>query len=121
MPDDKYQGVMLINPGGPGASGVNLSVLGENVPNKVGAAYDWIGFDPRGVGSSQPKLSCDSKYQGYNRLSLPAQHAGAGADLAQAGAGLRRGLRQERRRAPRSPAHRRHRAGHGEPAHRARR
>ncbi|GID96392.1 alpha/beta hydrolase [Amorphoplanes digitatis] len=67
VPDDKYQGVMLINPGGPGASGVNLSVLGENVPNKAGAAYDWIGFDPRGVGSSQPKLSCDSKYQGYNR------------------------------------------------------
>jgi pimeloyl-ACP methyl ester carboxylesterase len=67
VPDDKYQGVMLINPGGPGASGLTLSALGENVPNGAGAGYDWIGFDPRGVGASQPKLTCDSKYQGYNR------------------------------------------------------
>ncbi|MEU4219768.1 alpha/beta hydrolase [Actinoplanes sp. NPDC026623] len=67
VPDGKYQGVMLINPGGPGASGLNLSALGENVPNGGGAGYDWIGFDPRGVGSSRPKLTCDSKYQGYNR------------------------------------------------------
>jgi pimeloyl-ACP methyl ester carboxylesterase len=65
--EDKYQGVMLVNPGGPGASGLTLSVLGEFVPNGAGQAYDWIGFDPRGVGSSQPALSCDGSYFGYNR------------------------------------------------------
>ncbi|WP_026424428.1 alpha/beta hydrolase [Actinokineospora inagensis] len=64
---DKYQGIMLTNPGGPGGSGLTLSVLGEYVPNGAGAAYDWIGFDPRGVGSSQPSLSCDGGYFGYNR------------------------------------------------------
>jgi pimeloyl-ACP methyl ester carboxylesterase len=62
-----YQGVMLVNPGGPGASGLGLSGLGASVPDGVGAKYDWIGFDPRGVGSSQPSLSCDNEYFGYNR------------------------------------------------------
>jgi pimeloyl-ACP methyl ester carboxylesterase len=62
-----YQGVMLTNPGGPGGSGLTLSVLGEYVPGGVGGDYDWIGFDPRGVGSSQPALTCDVEYAGYNR------------------------------------------------------
>jgi pimeloyl-ACP methyl ester carboxylesterase len=62
-----YQGVMLTNPGGPGGSGLTLSVLGEFVPGGVGGDYDWIGFDPRGVGSSQPSLSCDVEYAGYDR------------------------------------------------------
>jgi pimeloyl-ACP methyl ester carboxylesterase len=58
----KYQGVMLVNPGGPGSPGLELSVLGQYVPNGAGAAYDWIGFDPRGVGSSVPALTCDTGY-----------------------------------------------------------
>ncbi|HEY0530513.1 MAG TPA: alpha/beta hydrolase [Actinoplanes sp.] len=62
-----YQGVMLVNPGGPGGSGLTLSVLGEFVPDNVGGDYDWIGFDPRGVGSSVPALSCDTEYLGYDR------------------------------------------------------
>ena len=67
VPDAKYQGVMLVNPGGPGGKGFGLSVLGSLVPAGAGAAYDWIGFDPRGVGNSKPSLSCDSDYAGYNR------------------------------------------------------
>jgi pimeloyl-ACP methyl ester carboxylesterase len=62
-----YQGVMLTNPGGPGGSGLTLSVLGDYVPDGVGGDYDWIGFDPRGVGSSVPSLSCDPEYFAYNR------------------------------------------------------
>jgi pimeloyl-ACP methyl ester carboxylesterase len=62
-----YQGVMLVNPGGPGGSGLGLSTLGGAVPNHVGDAYDWIGFDPRGVGSSKPALTCDGNYFSYNR------------------------------------------------------
>jgi pimeloyl-ACP methyl ester carboxylesterase len=65
--EDKYQGIMITNPGGPGGSGLTLSVLGEYVPNGVGQAYDWIGFDPRGVGSSQPALACDGTYFHYDR------------------------------------------------------
>ncbi|MBB4695640.1 alpha/beta hydrolase [Paractinoplanes abujensis] len=67
VPDAKFQGVMLVNPGGPGAKGRGLSVLGSLVPKQAGAAYDWIGFDPRGVGASKPALSCDNDYTGYNR------------------------------------------------------
>jgi pimeloyl-ACP methyl ester carboxylesterase len=67
VPAARYQGVMLVNPGGPGGSGLALSVLTDYVPKKAGAAYDWIGFDPRGVGSSKPALTCDAKYAGYRR------------------------------------------------------
>ncbi len=69
VPDSQYQGPMLVNPGGPGGSGLTLSVLGEFVPKDAGKAYDWIGFDPRGVGSSKPSVSCQSEYPGagYNR------------------------------------------------------
>ncbi|GAA5170222.1 MULTISPECIES: alpha/beta hydrolase [Amycolatopsis] len=62
-----FQGVMLVNPGGPGGSGLTLSVLGRHVPHGAGASYDWIGFDPRGVGASKPALACDPGRFGYNR------------------------------------------------------
>jgi pimeloyl-ACP methyl ester carboxylesterase len=57
-----YQGVMLVNPGGPGGSGLIYSVLQGAIPKGAGASYDWIGFDPRGVGSSSPSLSCNANY-----------------------------------------------------------
>jgi pimeloyl-ACP methyl ester carboxylesterase len=66
-PDAQAQGPMLVNPGGPGGSGLIYAIFGEFVPNGAGDAYDWIGFDPRGVGSSQPALSCIPDYAGYNR------------------------------------------------------
>jgi pimeloyl-ACP methyl ester carboxylesterase len=66
-PAEQYQGIMLTNPGGPGGSGLTLSVLGEFVPKDAGLTYDWIGFDPRGVGASEPSLACDGSYFGYNR------------------------------------------------------
>ena len=61
------QGVMLVNPGGPGGSGLEYSRLWPAIPSNAGATYDWIGFDPRGVGHSTPNLSCDGDYFGYNR------------------------------------------------------
>ncbi len=57
--DADYQGVMLVNPGGPGGSGLIYSVFQGFPPNGSGESYDWIGFDPRGVGSSKPAMSCD--------------------------------------------------------------
>ncbi|WP_433833730.1 alpha/beta hydrolase [Actinoplanes sp. CA-015351] len=67
VPQDKYQGVILVNPGGPGGAGQSMATLGAHVPKGAGSAYDWIGFDPRGVGASTPKLTCVSDYAGYNR------------------------------------------------------
>jgi pimeloyl-ACP methyl ester carboxylesterase len=47
-------GSLVVNPGGPGGSGV-VYATGDNVTtNAVRAVYDIVGFDPRGVGSSSP-------------------------------------------------------------------
>ncbi len=79
------QGVMLVNPGGPGGAGLTLSVLGDYVPGDAGKAYDWIGFDPRGVGASRPALACDGDYAGYDRPPyVPATAAIEKAWLARA-------------------------------------
>ena len=67
VPAHRYQGVMLVNPGGPGGSGLGLATLGAGVPKGAGKAYDWIGFDPRGVGASRPALACDDKVTAYDR------------------------------------------------------
>lgn len=56
---DAYQGPMLVNPGGPGGSGLNLAgYVAGSLPKDVAAQYDVIGFDPRGVGKSEPALNC---------------------------------------------------------------
>ncbi|HEY3017087.1 MAG TPA: alpha/beta hydrolase [Nocardioides sp.] len=64
---DTYRGVMFTNPGGPGGSGLWMARLGAYVPNGVGRSYDWIGLDPRGVGDSRPRLTCDGSYFGWDR------------------------------------------------------
>lgn len=66
-PDSDAQGIMLVNPGGPGGSGLGLSRLGSIVPHGAAAPYDWIGFDPRGVGRSVPSLTCDGDYSAAGR------------------------------------------------------
>lgn len=54
----KRHGVMLLNPGGPGGSGLDLPLMaGELMPKDVRDQYDLVGFDPRGVGASSP-ISC---------------------------------------------------------------
>lgn len=58
-----YQGVLLLNPGGPGGEGVPWSaVASRRLDPKVAAQYDMIGFDPRGVSQSTPSLNCDVHY-----------------------------------------------------------
>ncbi|KAB2341828.1 alpha/beta hydrolase [Actinomadura rudentiformis] len=62
-----YQGVLFVNPGGPGGSGLAYSDglkrwLGGVGHANVAAKYDIIGFDPRGVGSSKPALTCDPNF-----------------------------------------------------------
>jgi pimeloyl-ACP methyl ester carboxylesterase len=69
-----YRGIILTNPGGPGGSGLDLNVflieaLQADHLNAAAADYDWIGFDPRGVGSSLPALSCEPNYFSGDRES----------------------------------------------------
>ena len=62
-PTSKRQGILLVNPGGPGGSGLSLAVaVAQGLSPAVAAQYDIVGFDPRGVGSSVPALSCDPGY-----------------------------------------------------------
>lgn len=52
-------GPLLVNPGGPGGSGRGLAgFVASALPKDVAARYDVIGFDPRGVGKSEPALDC---------------------------------------------------------------
>lgn len=56
----KRTGSLLVNPGGPGGSGVELAInLGVEVSDDLLAHFDLIGFDPRGVFLSGP-LRCIS-------------------------------------------------------------
>ncbi|GAA1824243.1 alpha/beta hydrolase [Planosporangium flavigriseum] len=51
-------GSILINPGGPGGSGVDWAKGGPIFSPEVHRRFDVVGFDPRGVGGSHPVL-CD--------------------------------------------------------------
>ncbi|MEW1954491.1 alpha/beta hydrolase [Terrabacter sp. NPDC080008] len=51
----KRVGSLVINPGGPGGSGVEYAQYSSFVFSPaVRAAYDIVGFDPRGIGASSP-------------------------------------------------------------------
>lgn len=48
-------GSLLVNPGGPGASGVDyVLAVGQSLPDEIQQRFDIVGFDPRGVGESAP-------------------------------------------------------------------
>jgi len=47
-------GSLLINPGGPGASGMDYARTPDVVSGTILDAFDLVGFDPRGVGASTP-------------------------------------------------------------------
>ncbi len=76
-PPSQQQGVMLVNPGGPGAPGRSFAgFIASGLSKQVRADYDIVGFDPRGVGASSPALSCDpSFYQGVRPDYIPANAA----------------------------------------------
>jgi pimeloyl-ACP methyl ester carboxylesterase len=76
-PVSQQQGILLVNPGGPGGSGLSLAaVVAEELSPSVARDYDIIGFDPRGVGSSVPQLSCDpSFFSGPRPNYIPASAA----------------------------------------------
>jgi pimeloyl-ACP methyl ester carboxylesterase len=61
-------GSLLVNPGGPGVSGIRLALsLVSTLSDTLLQRFDLVGFDPRGVGLSSP-LECISDSQ-KDRLS----------------------------------------------------
>ena len=73
------QGALFINPGGPGDSGVSFAERAGNAfsPDLL-SAYDIIGFDPRGVGSSTA-ITCSSDDDSSSSTAEPSTSAGATA------------------------------------------
>lgn len=79
----RSNGAVLLNRGGPGAHGRDLpGFFRDSLPEKVAASYDWIGFDPRGVGASKPELICDPAYQDPGRARPDTVPAGPAEERA---------------------------------------
>jgi pimeloyl-ACP methyl ester carboxylesterase len=75
------KGSLLTNPGGPGASGVDL--IKDSLDYAVGSAliedYDVIGFDPRGVGQSTAVTCYDAADMDAYLYAIPANPRGSAA------------------------------------------
>lgn len=54
--DRQKTGSLVVNPGGPGGSGTQLAAYLSRTFG--GGPFDVVGFDPRGIGASTPKLDC---------------------------------------------------------------
>ncbi|KAG2014267.1 hypothetical protein CC2G_011100 [Coprinopsis cinerea AmutBmut pab1-1] len=53
-----YKGPILFNPGGPGQSGIDfIHTLGYWLAIELGPQFDLVGFDPRGIARSTPRVS----------------------------------------------------------------
>ena len=59
-PDERI-GSLLMNPGGPGGSAIEL-IEHDPLPTEFSDRFDVVGFDPRGVGRSSP-IDCHSNVQ----------------------------------------------------------
>jgi pimeloyl-ACP methyl ester carboxylesterase len=55
-PSSQRVGTLFLNPGGPGQSGVGLSKIVDLLPESVRARFDFVTYDPRGIGASTPAL-----------------------------------------------------------------
>ena len=79
------QGALFINPGGPGDSGVSFAERAGNAfsPDLLNA-YDIIGFDPRGVGSSTA-ITCTSDDDSADSTAEPSASGEASASPSASG------------------------------------
>ncbi|KAM0787663.1 hypothetical protein ACM66B_003726 [Microbotryomycetes sp. NB124-2] len=59
-------GSLFLNPGGPGGSGVTLAAgFGPVLSRVLNGSYDIIGFDPRGIGRTRPRVECFDSARAY--------------------------------------------------------
>ncbi|KUJ07981.1 alpha/beta-hydrolase [Mollisia scopiformis] len=75
--------MILTNPGGPGDSGVAAALgLGKELSAAFGTSYDFVGFDPRGVGYSLPSGICvGSGASPQKRRSIETIPVGRGPEI----------------------------------------
>ena len=61
---DQRIGSLLVNPGGPGASGLDIvGYIASNLPKAITDRFDVVAWDPRGSGTSAP-VSCGNDLDG---------------------------------------------------------
>lgn len=81
-------GSLLVNPGGPGASGYDF--IADSIDFAVGEPlqerYDVVGFDPRGVGRSTPVVCFDAAQMDEYLYGIPEAERGSDAWIAEVGA-----------------------------------
>jgi pimeloyl-ACP methyl ester carboxylesterase len=65
---DRRIGSLLVNPGGPGGSGLEFVAGGIDLPSSVLDRFDIVGFDPRGVGASTGLPCGDSTVPAFRRV-----------------------------------------------------
>ncbi|MFJ4843356.1 alpha/beta hydrolase [Streptomyces sp. NPDC088746] len=82
---DKRRGTLMLNPGGPGGSGLALPALlvAQGLPDGVLDSYDLIGMDTRGIGHSAP-VSCGLTPDGPYISNIPPYAVDDAAVSAQA-------------------------------------
>ena len=82
---DARLGALLVNPGGPGGSGVDWVRGSPVVSADLASRYDVVGFDPRGVGASDP-VDClsDPELDAYLSADGPDPEAPGGLDALRA-------------------------------------
>ena len=65
-------GSLVINPGGPGVSGIDYGLNAEYIFNpEILERYDIVGFDPRGIGQSSPITCLNAEEQDKSFASDP--------------------------------------------------
>jgi len=75
-------GSLLVNPGGPGGSGVLMaSYAALFLPEELLDRFDVVGFDPRGAGKSTPAVDCTDDLDSYVALDLTPDDADERAAL----------------------------------------
>lgn len=63
---DKRIGTLLVNPGGPGVAGSDYGLYASQVySDTLLEHFDILGWDPRGVGLSEPAIDCITDYDRY--------------------------------------------------------
>ncbi|CAD0083415.1 unnamed protein product [Aureobasidium vineae] len=81
--DSRYGGAVVLNPGGPGGSGVGLGThtqtiisAGPDTDDKTEKYFDVISFDPRGVNNTTPNFRCFP--DALERMAFEKEHASYG-------------------------------------------
>ena len=100
---DQRVGSLLVNPGGPGGSGIDLAE-NKTFPKEIQKRMDIVGFDPRGVGKSSP-LDCHSHLQEMYDADPTPEHAGGACGVPEGQQGVRGRVRAQGEGRAAAPRH----------------